>query len=93
MIEAYKMLKKFGSRLRQVHVSEVNSRNKHDRLSFVSILDFREVAHLIPPQVPIIIESIVSGDQIGAETVRVRRALAISEDNATSVTGKSVVSE
>jgi hypothetical protein len=76
MIEAYKMLKKFGSRLRQIHVSEVNSRNKHDRLSFVSILDFQEVAHMIPPEVPIIIESIVSGDQIGAEIDRARKALA-----------------
>jgi hypothetical protein len=78
MIEAYQMLKKFGPRLRQIHVSEVNSRNKHDPLSFISIIDFREVAHLIPPEVPIIIESIVSGDQIGAEISRVREALAIT---------------
>jgi hypothetical protein len=75
MIEASRMLRKFGSRLRQVHVSEVNSRNKHDPLSFVSILDFQEVAQLIPPSVPIIIESIVSEDQIGAEIGRVQRAL------------------
>ena len=78
MIEAYKMLKKFGPRLRQIHVSEVNSRNKHDRLSFVSILDFQEVAHMIPPEIPIIIESIVSGDQIGAEIDRVRKALGVT---------------
>ncbi len=78
MIEAYKMLKAFGPRLRQIHVSEVNSRNKHDRLSFVSILDFQEVAHLIPPDIPIIIESIVSGDQIAAEIDQVRKALALT---------------
>jgi hypothetical protein len=78
MIEAYQMLKKFGPRLRQVHVSEVNSRNKHDPLSFISIIDFQEVAHLIPPDVPIIIESIVSDDQIGAEISRVQKALAIT---------------
>jgi hypothetical protein len=78
MIEAYQMLKKFGPRLRQIHVSEVNSRNKHDPLSFISIIDFQEVAHLIPPDVPIIIESIVSGDQIGAEISRVQKALAIT---------------
>jgi hypothetical protein len=91
MIEPYKMLKKFGSRLRQIHVSEVNSRNKHDRLSFVSILDFQEVAHLIPPQVPVIIESIVSGDQIGAEINRVREALAMPGDGATRVTHRAPV--
>ncbi len=75
MIEAYKMLKKLAFRLRQVHVSDVNSRNKHDQLSFVSILDFQEVAHLIPRSVPVIIESIVSQDQIGAEMERVQKAL------------------
>ena len=77
MVEAYKMLRDFGPRLRQIHVSEVNARDKHDPLSFVSILDFQEVAAFIPPGVPIIIESIVSGDQIGAEINRVKRALNI----------------
>ena len=72
------MLTRYSSRLRQVHISEVNTQNKHDRLSFVSILGFQEVAHLIPPEVPIIIESIVSGDQISAEISRVRKALAVT---------------
>jgi hypothetical protein len=75
MTEAYLMLKRYSSRLRQVHISEVNSRNKHDRLSFVSILGFQEVTHLIPLSTPVIIESIVPEDQIGAEICRVQRAL------------------
>jgi hypothetical protein len=75
MTEAYRMLKHFSSRLRQVHISEVNTLNKHDRLSFVSILGFREVTHLIPSSTPVIIESIVPEDQIGAEICRVQRAL------------------
>jgi hypothetical protein len=78
MIEAYRMLKRFGERLRQVHVSEVNTRNKHDPLSLVSIIDFQEVAAFISPSVPVIIESIVTEDQIGAEINRVREALAIA---------------
>jgi len=69
------MLKHFSSRLRQVHISEVNTQNKHDRLSFVSIRGFQEVTHLIPPSTPVIIESIVPEDQIGAEICRVQRAL------------------
>ena len=73
--EAYRMLKKFASRLRQVHISEVNTLNKHDRLSFVSILDFQEVTHLIPSSTPVIIESVVPQDQIGAEIYRVQKAL------------------
>jgi hypothetical protein len=80
MIEAYQMLKRFRSRLRQVHISEVNTRNKHDRLSFVSILGFQEVAHLIPASTPVIIESIVTEDQIGAEICRVQRALRGPEE-------------
>jgi hypothetical protein len=75
MIVAYKLLKRFSSRLRQVHISEVNTQNKHDRLSFVSILGFQEVTQLIPPSVPVIIESIVAEDQIGAEICRVQKAL------------------
>jgi hypothetical protein len=33
MTVAYLMLKRFLPRLRQVHISEVNTQNKHDRLS------------------------------------------------------------
>jgi hypothetical protein len=72
MTEAYLILKKFGNRLRQVHVSEVNTSSKHDRLSFVGMLDFREVAHLIPAHVPLIIESIVEPAQILPEMRRVQ---------------------
>jgi hypothetical protein len=75
MTEAYLMLKHFSSRLRQVHISEVNAQNRHDRLSFVSTLGFQEVTLLIPSSTPVIIESIVSEDQIGAEICRVQNAL------------------
>jgi hypothetical protein len=75
MTEAYRMLTRLSHRLRQVHISEVNTLNKHDRLSFVSILGFQEVTHLIPPSTPVIIESIVSEDQIRAEIGRVQNAL------------------
>ncbi len=82
MTEAYKMLKRFSGRLRQVHISEVNSLNKHDRLSFVSMLGFQEVAHLIPPSTPVIIESIVDQDQITAEINRVQSVLRTPEERS-----------
>lgn len=75
MTGAYRTLTRLRHRLRQVHISEVNSRNRHDRLSFVSILGFQEVAHLIPPSTPVIIESMVAQNQIGAEICRVQKAL------------------
>jgi hypothetical protein len=75
MIQGYKMLKNFSSRLRQVHISEVATLSKHGRLSLVGILGFQEVSHLIPASTPVIIESVVTQDQIGAEICRVQRAL------------------
>ena len=75
MTEAYLILREFGSKLRQVHVSEVNTRSKHDPLSYASILAYQEVAHLIPTEVPLILETPLAADQIEAEIAKVRIAL------------------
>jgi hypothetical protein len=77
MTEAYLILREFGSRLKQVHVSEVDSRSKHDVLSFASIAAFQEVAELIPEEAPIILETPVSQNAIEAEIGKVRKALPI----------------
>jgi hypothetical protein len=77
MTEAYLILREFGSRLRQVHVSEVNSQSKHDVLSFASIAAFQEVAQLIPEEAPVILETPVSQNAIEAEIEKVRKALPI----------------
>lgn len=78
MTEAYLILREFGSKLRQVHVSEVNTRSKHDPLSYASILAYQEVAHLIPANVPLILEMPLAEDQIEAETSKVREALPLN---------------
>jgi hypothetical protein len=75
MTEAWMILREFGGKLRQVHVSEVNTRSKHDPLSYASILAFREVAHLIPDEVPLILETPVREEDIEAEIAKVRGAL------------------
>ena len=77
MTEAYLLLTEFRARLRQVHVSEVNTRSKHDVLSYASIHAFREVAHLIPTEIPLILETPTSADGLAAEMDRVREALPI----------------
>lgn len=77
MTEAYLMLREFGSKLRQVHVSEVNTRSKHDLLSYASILAYHDVAHLIPTNVPLILETPVAENQIEAEIAKVREALPL----------------
>jgi hypothetical protein len=77
MTEAYLILRAFGSRLVQVHVSEVNARSKHDPLSYSSILAFREVAHLIPEHVPLILETPVTEEDMESEIAKVREALPV----------------
>ncbi|HEX8454318.1 MAG TPA: TIM barrel protein [Longimicrobium sp.] len=75
MVEAYRILNIHGSRLRQVHLSDVSSASKHTWLSYGAIHDFQEVAMLVPPSVPVILESPVSAQGIAAELRRAREAL------------------
>ena len=77
MTEAYFILSRFHTRLRQVHVSEVNTRSRHDALSYASILAFRSMAEMIPANVPLIIESVIEPSQIDAEVERVREAFPV----------------
>lgn len=75
MTEAYFILKHFGDRLRQVHVSEVNTRSKHDPLSLASIIAFQEVASLIGEDVPIILETPVAEDKLWFEMGQAEESL------------------
>jgi hypothetical protein len=77
MTEAYLMLREFGDKLRQVHISEVNTRSQHDPLSYSSIVAYREVAHLIPEHVPLILESPVTEREMEQEIARVLEALPL----------------
>jgi hypothetical protein len=77
MTEAYLILREFGERLRQVHVSEVNTSSRHDPLSYASILAFQAVAHLIPKHVPLILETPVKEEDIDTEIAKVREALPL----------------
>lgn len=75
MAEAGAILRQFRDRLRLVHISEVNSQSKHDPLSLSAVLAFRRVAHLIPGNVSVIIESRVTEDQITREIETVAELL------------------
>jgi sugar phosphate isomerase/epimerase len=57
MGEGVLLVEEFNERLRQLHVSEVNSESKHDPISFESASAFSVVAHLIRGNVPAILES------------------------------------
>ncbi len=77
MNEAWLLLRAFGPRLAQLHVSEVNTRSRHDVLSFTSILAFQSVAEMVPEDVPLIVESPVGEAMIEREISRVREALPL----------------
>jgi hypothetical protein len=75
MSEATAILQVCRKRLKQLHVSEVNTQSKHDPLSLESMLAFQRVASLIPDDVPIILESRVDETHISEELGRALESL------------------
>jgi len=75
MSDATLILERFGNRLRQVHISSVNSSSTHDPLTAGALMAFGRVSHLIPNDVPIVLESPVTKDQVEAEIEFARMAL------------------
>jgi hypothetical protein len=67
MQEAETFLRLFHDRLRQIHMSHVNSKSGHERLNFRSIQSFRRVAHLLSASVPIILETPVDAEDVEEE--------------------------
>ncbi|MCS7043123.1 MAG: hypothetical protein N2036_09435 [Bryobacteraceae bacterium] len=67
MTEAELLLRAYAERLSQVHMSEVNSFSRHERLSFLSYFSCRRVAAWIPENVPIILEAPVQPGEIEHE--------------------------
>lgn len=60
MTEAYRILRNFQDRIRQVHFSQVGSDSRHRQVSDGAFRAYGEVAAGIPANVPIILESVVS---------------------------------
>jgi hypothetical protein len=75
MFEAIAILNQFKDRLSEVHISEVNSQGRHEPLSFAAIEAYIGVAHLIPPGIPLILESPVPPEDIGWEVKLAEAAL------------------
>lgn len=75
MAEAARMLQAFGGRLAEVHVSELDARSRHVRLSAAGIQACRQVAHLIASTVPAIVEAPVHPHEVEAELQASLRAL------------------
>lgn len=81
MQEAESFLGRFRDRLRQVHMSYVNSQSGHERLNYESIRAFRVVAHLLDPSVPIILETPVRQGEVEEELESAGRVFAAAPDS------------
>lgn len=73
MQEAEKFLQLFRDRLRQVHMSYVNSSCRHERLNRESLLAFGQVAHWFDDSTPIILETPVQENDVVEELGRADR--------------------
>jgi len=67
MASAILMLRDLGDRLRQLHVSDVGPRGEHLPLGATARHAFASVAHRVPADSPLIIESIIPADSIEEE--------------------------
>lgn len=76
MQEAESFLQQFRDRLRQVHMSYVNSQSRHERLNFESIRAFQRVAHWFDESVPVILETPVEEDDVDEEISAAERVFA-----------------
>lgn len=91
MTEAYRLLREFGSRVRQVHVSEVNSSSRHVRMSISAAADYEQVLSLIPQEAAFIIEAQLPPVQLSRELAFVSEMLsdrALGEDATSESTKK-----
>jgi len=67
MSEAATMLIRFKERIRQIHASGLNANSTHSALSVAARSAFSQISHLIPNDIPIILESPVAESAIRDE--------------------------
>jgi sugar phosphate isomerase/epimerase len=77
MTEARQIVRRFSNRIRQLHISEVNTRSQHVPLTLSTVTAFRKVVDILP-DVPWILESVVEPEKIGAEIAFVRESFSHS---------------
>jgi hypothetical protein len=80
MTEAYRILRDFKNRLREVHLSELSYTCQHERLSMGACIAFQEIAPMIPAEIPIILESVIENVErncIKGEIKMAREALPL----------------
>jgi hypothetical protein len=74
MTSAHEFVTRFGTRIKQIHLSELNTHSKHRPLSTSTVIALQDVS-LRLPQVAIILESVVEESEIELELKMARSAL------------------
>lgn len=64
---AIEMLRRFGSRLRQIHLSEVGTFGEHRAIGYLAHMAYQRVVRFVPSETPVILESIVSAAEMDRE--------------------------
>lgn len=72
MAVARHILRDFGNRLTQIHLSELNAKASHHPLSMATVWAVAELAEQIP-DVPVILESVVEEGEIAKELIMAKR--------------------
>lgn len=76
MTEAYRLLRAFGNRVRQVHISELSTCSRHARMSPSAAADYAQVLGLIPADAAFIIEAQIPEADLTGELASVQQLLA-----------------
>lgn len=66
-VESLRILEGSGDRISWLHLSEVSSSSRHERMSYGALLAFRWLAKFLPPGVPAVIEAAVTGAEVESE--------------------------
>lgn len=77
MSEAWLILKRFGHRLAQVHLSEVDLRGRHTKLTMAAKIAFPPILSLISAECPVIVESRIAPDEALSELNFARSLCAV----------------
>jgi hypothetical protein len=80
MVGAYLLLKEFADRIVQLHISEVDTLNRHDLISRAAAMAFSQVRAFIPDHVAVILESRVRESDIAPEAAKVAAILSNGRD-------------
>ena len=79
----------FLGRIREIHISELDSECRHQPMSYSAVDDYRKLAGRFRPDVPVIIESMLDGDRAGIRMGEFKLALDAMEQNGRKKAAKA----